>query len=216
MAAEPAVTNRTFGTAFNALRSPVALHRANTTIPNAPLPTSHKTAKSSSVGTGLARLDSGSSAPAGDVGGDEGVALAAQAGGHPDGVAILLLGVLAFSCCRAGVTIAAFSAVGALRGGSSTQPALSASTRSPTVWISPTAPARRRLRGAPPAVAWSHGSGPSVRTAVGTSRAGRVCSTASRGSGKIAAPASGSVLFAECASRRAAARRTRCRFPWAC
>ena len=71
------------------------------------------------IATGLARLDSGSGAPAGDVG-DEGVALAAQAGGHPDGVAILLLGVLAFSCCRAGVTIAAFSAVGALRGGSST------------------------------------------------------------------------------------------------
>ena len=83
MASEPAVTNRTFGTAFNALRSPVALHRANTTLPNAPLPTSHKTAKSSSVGTGLARLDAGDTRPS-VRGGSKGVTWAmASAGAIP-------------------------------------------------------------------------------------------------------------------------------------
>ena len=52
-----AATNRTFGTAFNALRSPVALHRASTTLPNALLPTSHKTAVLERGRHRLARLD---------------------------------------------------------------------------------------------------------------------------------------------------------------
>ena len=63
IASEPAVTSLTLGTAFNARRSPVALHLARTTLPKAPRPTSHKTAKSSSVGTGLARLDDGETLP---------------------------------------------------------------------------------------------------------------------------------------------------------